>query len=130
MAYAGACIGGARTAPDPDLLSNHDLSSVEVGAARGLGLTGSISVKGTLIDKNAFQKKKKTGIRNQDLEWGYPGSLISPAGPLFRSVVLSKLEPRQLRRQVGLMRGCGIPALLASAMRPNRAPGRGSAAAT
>ena len=57
MAYAGACIGGAQTAPDPDLLSNHDLNSGEVRAGRHLWMTGSISVKGTLIDKYAFQKK-------------------------------------------------------------------------
>ena len=58
MAYAGACIGGAQTAPDPDLLSNHDLNSGEVRAGRHLWMTGSISVKGTLIDKYAFQKKE------------------------------------------------------------------------
>ena len=59
MAYAGACIGGAQTAPDPDLLSNRDLNSGEVraGLGRHLWMTGSISVKGTLIDKYAFQKK-------------------------------------------------------------------------
>ena len=59
MAYAGACIGGAQTAPDPDLLSNHDLNSGEVRAGRHLWMTGSISVKGTLIDKYAFQKNRK-----------------------------------------------------------------------
>ena len=55
MAYAGACIGGSQTAPDPDLLSNLDLNSGEVRAGRHLWMTGSISVKGTLIDKHTFQ---------------------------------------------------------------------------
>ena len=64
MAYAGACIGGAQTAPDPDLLSNHDLNSGEVRAGRHLWMTGSISVKGTLIDKYAFQKNRQLQGRN------------------------------------------------------------------
>ena len=43
--------------------------SEEVGAGRHLWMTGSISVKGTLIDKYAFQKKKFGFVGAGDLAW-------------------------------------------------------------
>ena len=85
MAYAGACIGGAQTAPDPDLLSNHDLNSGEVRAGRHLWMTGSISVKGTLIDKYAFQKNGVAAPRTGDADAfqtsGTYRGLLSLMGP-------------------------------------------------
>ena len=56
MACVDVCIAAVQMAPGLGPLSNRDLSSGEVRAGRHLWMTGSISVKGTLIDKYAFQK--------------------------------------------------------------------------
>ena len=58
MACVDVCIAAVQMAPGLGPLSNRDLSSGEVRAGRHLWMTGSNSVKGTLIDKYAFLKRK------------------------------------------------------------------------
>jgi hypothetical protein len=58
MAYAGACIGGAQTAPDPGLLSNRELEPPRGRAgSASVDELGRLPLRVFLIGKYAFQKK-------------------------------------------------------------------------